>query len=153
MNQAELYQKITTELFKGNKLEAIKTVKETLGIGLKEAMEYVEKIQKGETPDDIGFPPMEEERYVVSQDKETQEVLRLLQNQQKLEAVKYIRQIRKLGLKESLEYVEQLEVKHGLGETKSPITSQTDTRTTISIVLLAISVIAGFLLWFFLLAD
>ncbi|MFN0204453.1 MAG: ribosomal protein L7/L12 [Bacteroidia bacterium] len=153
MNQAELHQKITTELFKGNKLEAIKMTKETLGIGLKEAKDYVEKIERGETPDDIGFPPMKEERYVVSQDKETQEVLRLLQNQQKLEAVKYIRQTRKLGLKESLEYVEQLEAKHGLQEAKSPITIETDTRTRISIVLLAISIIAGFLLWFFWLAD
>jgi ribosomal protein L7/L12 len=86
----------------GNKIEAIKRVRELTGMGLKEAKDYVEGWQQAGTT-----PPLQvtSPTATVSLD----DVRALLQQGRKIEAIKVYRQLTGVGLKEAKDYVDALE--------------------------------------------
>jgi len=87
----------------GNKIAAIKRVRELTGLGLKEAKDYVESWQQtGAAPDlalNIDTPPA----------ADLQEVHRLTLQGQKIQAIKVYREMTGVGLKEAKDYVDALE--------------------------------------------
>ncbi|HMO58602.1 MAG TPA: ribosomal protein L7/L12 [Roseiflexaceae bacterium] len=95
---------VATLLARGNKIGAIKLVREQTGLGLKEAKEYVEVLERGQTP-----PPI----TIAGGTADTVESL--LARGNKIGAIKLVREQTGLGLKEAKEYVDDLEVrlKHG----------------------------------------
>jgi ribosomal protein L7/L12 len=90
------------------KIEAIKVVREATGLGLKEAKDLVEAAERGEPI----FPPVVEqptvERPLLPPDWPEQ-VLELLRQGNKLEAIKLYRQETGVGLKEAKDAVEEME--------------------------------------------
>jgi ribosomal protein L7/L12 len=87
----------------GNKIAAIKRVRELTGLGLKEAKDYVESWQQtGAAPD-----------LTVSGDAPPaaglEEVHRLMLQGQKIQAIKVYRELTGVGLKEAKDYVDALE--------------------------------------------
>ena len=87
----------------GNKIAAIKRVRELTGLGLKEAKDYVEGWQQtGAAPDltlSIDAPPA----------ADLQEIHRLTLQGQKIQAIKLYRELTGVGLKEAKDYVDALE--------------------------------------------
>jgi ribosomal protein L7/L12 len=87
----------------GNKIAAIKRVRELTGLGLKEAKDYVESWQQaGAAPDltaSVGAPPA----------ASLEEVHRLALQGQKIQAIKIYRELTSVGLKEAKDYVDALE--------------------------------------------
>jgi ribosomal protein L7/L12 len=88
----------------GNKIEAIRLVREQTGLGLKEAKDYVEALEAGQIPT-VPVPPTAPQplanmdaaaRLLLAQDK-------------KIEAIKLVREQTGVGLKEAKDYVEALE--------------------------------------------
>jgi ribosomal protein L7/L12 len=87
----------------GNKIAAIKRVRELTGLGLKEAKDYVESWQQtGATPDLI--PTMN-----ASPGATMEEVHRLMLQGQKIQAIKVYRELTGVSLKEAKDYVDALE--------------------------------------------
>ncbi len=91
----------------GKKIEAIKLVRQHTTWGLKEAKDYVDKLDAGEL-----VPPLSANEPAPSPvpppDMDAQ-VMELLAQRKKIEAVKLVRQYTALGLKEAKDYVESLE--------------------------------------------
>src|SRR5262249_53183679 len=87
----------------GNKIAAIKRVRELTGLGLKEAKDYVESWQQtGAAPNlpvGSGAPPS----------ASLEEVHRLALEGQKIQAIKVYRELAGVGLKEAKDYVDALE--------------------------------------------
>jgi ribosomal protein L7/L12 len=87
----------------GNKIAAIKRVRELTGMNLKEAKEYVESWQPTNAAPDltlsIDSPPA----------ADLQEVHRLTLHGQKIQAIKLYRELTGVGLKEAKDYVDALE--------------------------------------------
>jgi ribosomal protein L7/L12 len=87
----------------GNKIAAIKRVRELTGLGLKEAKDYVESWeQTGAVPDlimSMDAPPA----------ANLEEVHRLMLQGQKIQAIKVYRELSGVGLKEAKDYVDALE--------------------------------------------
>lgn len=90
----------------GNKIGAIKLVREQTGMGLKESKDYVEALERSlpmlPTPPAQTAPPVDSSTL-------DPEVLLLLAQHQKIGAIKLVRERTGLGLKESKDYVEALE--------------------------------------------
>lgn len=93
----------------GNKIEAIKAVREHTGLGLKEAKDYVDAIPnvvplanfgQGAPPPDAG--PMDDETVRAA-------ALALVAHGKKIEAIKFVRERTGLGLKEAKDYVDALD--------------------------------------------
>jgi ribosomal protein L7/L12 len=98
-------EEIQDLLARGNKIEAIKRVREATGMGLKEAKEYVEALPHA--------PPLSQSTSRQPADPLTldpeQEARRLLQSGDKIAAIKRVRELTGLGLKEAKDYVDSLE--------------------------------------------
>ncbi len=94
-------QLVRQALADGRKIEAIKIYREATGVGLAEAKHAVEAIEHGESTSPASAP--------ADLDKE---LLRLLRDGQKIEAVKRHRERTNSGLKESKDYVESLAARH-----------------------------------------
>lgn len=92
------------ELIHGNKIiEAIKLVREKHGIGLKEAKDYVEILRKGEpgdVPQKVGFKDVSDLRN---------EVMRLVREGKKIEAIKLVQDSTRMGLKQAKDLVEKMD--------------------------------------------
>jgi ribosomal protein L7/L12 len=88
----------------GNKIEAIKLLRQEKGCGLQEAVNAIEALAGGKT----AMP--------LSQDANSLEgqIVVLMQRQQKIEAIKLYRQKTGAGLKESKDAVEAMAVKNGV---------------------------------------
>ncbi len=86
------------------KIEAIKLYRERTGVGLKEAKDAVEAIQRGERPLD----PAE------SDNSFHQTLVSLLKQGRKIDAIKVYREVTGSGLKESKEVVESIAARYGL---------------------------------------
>jgi ribosomal protein L7/L12 len=87
----------------GNKIEAIKRVREQTGLGLKEAKDLVDTMERGAAVSiHADMPPP-----VFHGDLDS-EARKLAAAGQKLEAIKLVRQQKNLGLKEAKDYVENL---------------------------------------------
>lgn len=98
VNDDELMQLVS----QGNKIEAIKLVRERTGAGLKEAKDYVEGLMS-DRPAPLPSVPA----VVESQDLDT-EVRQLLDRGLVIEAVKLVRERTGKGLKEAKDHVDQL---------------------------------------------
>ena len=100
-------------LTQGNKLQAIKRVRQLTGIGLKEAKDFVEAIERGEIKVDRPFtpPPSAEPIYPMlpEQAANDPQVRDFLAQGQKINAIKRVRELTGLGLKESKDLVDGLE--------------------------------------------
>jgi ribosomal protein L7/L12/outer membrane protein assembly factor BamB len=98
----------------GKKIEAIKEVRELSGLGLKEAKDAVEALERGETLSQLGVEwesggsGFGQAGSMVST-VDMSEITQLLKAGQKIEAIKRLRQATGLGLKESKDAIEALE--------------------------------------------
>jgi ribosomal protein L7/L12 len=95
---------ISALLAQGNKIEAIKRVRELTGLGLKEAKDYVEAMEAG------GVPPALPGAGAARPEGEggLAEVHALAAQGQKIEAIKRYRELTGVGLKEAKDYVDRL---------------------------------------------
>ena len=89
----------------GEKIAAVKLFRAKTGASLVEAKEAVEAIERGETPAQYERSKVEDWQ---------QEVLILLRERQKIEAIKLYREQNGVGLKEAKEAVEALAAEHGI---------------------------------------
>ena len=86
----------------GNKIEAIRLVREATGLGLKEAKDYVERWQQ------TGVPP-EHRASAAPQSTDMEQEVRLLVAQgNTIAAIKRVRELTGWGLQEAKEYVDSL---------------------------------------------
>ena len=92
----------------GNKIEAIKIVRQQTNMGLKEAKDYVERLAKDELPVLSDTQASAPSARVAPGDMESR-ILILLAQHQKIEAIKLVREQTGMGLKEAKDYVEALE--------------------------------------------
>lgn len=97
-------------LAQGNKIQAIKRVRALTGLGLKEAKDYVDRLPAGAPLEYAAAEPVVAEslRFVPDAAFE-QEIRQLLTQRQKIEAIKRVRELTGLGLKEAKDYVDALE--------------------------------------------
>jgi ribosomal protein L7/L12 len=88
----------------GKKIHAIKLVRELTGLGLKESKDYVDRLPH--------MPPLAEfvanPRPSMPTAAIEQEIRQLLLHRQKIEAIKRVRELTGMGLKEAKDYVESL---------------------------------------------
>ncbi|HET9224143.1 MAG TPA: ribosomal protein L7/L12, partial [Roseiflexaceae bacterium] len=89
---------------RGQKIVAIKRVRELTGLGLKEAKDYVELLPQAATP--LPVTPATEAR--IDQSELEHEARALLASGDTIAAVKHVRELTGWGLKESREYVQSL---------------------------------------------
>lgn len=92
-------------LARDQKIEAIKLVREHTKLGLKEAKDYVDALERGEVVATLPSAPPAPPQLSTSE-LDTQ--VRSLARTNKIEAIKLVRQHTGLGLKEAKDYVEQL---------------------------------------------
>ncbi|MCA9034896.1 MAG: hypothetical protein KDA91_07200 [Planctomycetaceae bacterium] len=108
----ELQNEIRELLSRGQNIEAIKRVREETGWNLAEAKRAVEQLIEAEHLD-------EADANAPSDGKgDLQEIVALLQNGRKLEAIKLFRNQTRAGLKEAKQAVELIAAKHGIEEPK-----------------------------------
>jgi ribosomal protein L7/L12 len=89
----------------GQKIEAIKRVRELTGMGLKEAKDYVDALERGETP----MPPETTPLAGPLAPEEMDYAARTLTAQgNKIAAIKLVREQTGMGLKEAKDYVDGL---------------------------------------------
>jgi ribosomal protein L7/L12 len=91
----------------GNKIAAIKRVRELTGLGLKEAKDYVEGLPLAALPD-LPAPVAQQHSSVDVPEYALAEVAALLAQGNKIAAIKHLRELTGLGLKEAKDYVEAM---------------------------------------------
>jgi ribosomal protein L7/L12 len=92
-------------LRRGSKIEAVKIYRETTGLGLKEAKDFVDSLERGERPTmpSMSVPPFN--RATVDW---MEQVKAQLRKGNKIEAIKIYRDATGLGLKEAKDAVEEI---------------------------------------------
>lgn len=107
------FQKVTASIFAGQKIQAIKLYNEVTGAGLKESKDYVESLERqlraekpesfhaAVTPGSIPVPAMPED--------EAKKMTDLIFAGQKIQAIKMYKEATGLGLKESKDFIDDLE--------------------------------------------
>jgi len=98
---------ITALLARGNKIAAIKRVRELTGLGLKEAKHYVEQLPFAALRD-LPAPVAQQHSSADVPEYALAEVSALLAQGDKIEAIKRVRELTGLGLKEAKDYVEAM---------------------------------------------
>ncbi|MBC8109631.1 MAG: ribosomal protein L7/L12 [Verrucomicrobia bacterium] len=99
MTKEEITQTISQFLAKRQKIQAVKWVVENSGLGLKQAKELVDEIEEqGNTPSASS-----------SDDSLKTQVTALLKKKQIIEAIKLTHQTLGIGLKESKDFVEEIQ--------------------------------------------
>jgi len=96
-------------LRQGRKIDAIKRYREQTGVGLREAKDAVEALEAG-----AALPPRDRFDPNLEQD-----LIVLLERGQKVQAIKKIRDVTGLGLREAKEAVEALAAEYGLTKVRS----------------------------------
>jgi ribosomal protein L7/L12 len=96
---------VCTLLAGGNKIAAIKRVRKLTGMGLKEAKDYVEALPAGDTASAFVDAPRDRPGDPTADP----EVRALLAGGNKIAAIKRVRELTGMGLKEAKDYVEALE--------------------------------------------
>lgn len=104
---AEAKKEVERLLQVGQKIQAIKYLRDTFGIALPESKLLVEALEKELASTSINSPA-EDTGTALSRDLKA-EVTRLLQAGKKIEAVKYAKTDLRTGLKEALAFVEKVE--------------------------------------------
>jgi ribosomal protein L7/L12 len=97
--------KLRSLLADGQKIEAIKRYREQFGVGLKEAKEAVEALERGEA-----LPRIERKVSANLDD----EVASLMEQGRKIEAIKLYREHARSGLKEAKDAVEAIAAARGI---------------------------------------
>jgi len=100
----DLEQQVRSLLGQGQKLNAVKLYKESTGVSLKEAKDAVEAIERGESPKSPAKTDGDMEA----------ELLRLLGEGQKFQAVMVYRERTGTDLSEAMRAVEALAARHGM---------------------------------------
>lgn len=106
--QESLEEMLAALLADGQKIEAVKLYRERTGAGLREAKDAVEALERGE-----GLPPEKSGLAGVSPNLE-QDVVSLLQDGRKMDAIKLYREQTGAGLAEAKQAVEALGADHGI---------------------------------------
>ena len=109
-DNVELADRVRRLATEGQKLEAIKLLREATGVGLAEAKAGVEAIERGNL---ITFSGSDGTPGGLSHEIE-QQLLRLVQEGQKIQAIKLYREHTSSGLKEAKEFVESLAAQRGI---------------------------------------
>lgn len=97
---ADYTDEIAELIRQGRKIEAIKLLRESTGIGLKDAKDYVEQLMAGTVPEIVHEPTLESDGL-------PPDVLFLLRSGEKIEAIKLLRERTGLSLKEAKERVDR----------------------------------------------
>ena len=103
---ADLEVAVRSLLSRKQKIEAVKLVRVRTGLGLRESKDYVDAIERGLSPI---APPIQAPPPQLTSENLDQQIRDLLARNQKIVAVKLVRQHTGLGLKEALDYVERVE--------------------------------------------
>ncbi len=109
----ELEGKVINLIHQGNKLEAIKLVKDNTKLGLKESKDYVDSVEsmpKKPLPIHSELPNKDIDSVNSTPNLES-EVIKLIKANQMLHAIKLVVDNTNLGLKGSKEYVDTLKAK------------------------------------------
>jgi len=93
-------------------IEAVKLVRETKNIGLKEAKDYINKFMRGEETEGIIFESAEKE--LLTPEELDGKVFEMLVKKQKIHAIKLVKENLNIGLKEAKDYVEEIEIKFNI---------------------------------------
>jgi ribosomal protein L7/L12 len=94
-------------------MEAVKLVRETKGLGLKESKDYINKFMRGEEYEGIAFESAEKEEAIEPEELDGK-VFELLMKKRKIDAIKLVKENLDIGLKEAKDYVEEIEKKLNL---------------------------------------
>lgn len=94
-------------------MEAVKLVRETKNVGLKEAKDYINKFMRGEETEGIIFESTKKEEIITPEELDGK-VLEMLLKKQKINAIKLVKENLDIGLKEAKDYVEEIEKKVNL---------------------------------------
>jgi ribosomal protein L7/L12 len=103
-NPDSLEDAIRSLLTRGQKIAAIKLYREQTGVGLAEAKNAVERIERGEGPPNTEADATDPE----------QQILQLLAAGKKIAAIKIYREQKNVGLKEAKDAVEALAAQNGI---------------------------------------
>jgi ribosomal protein L7/L12 len=98
------HEEIQALVAQGKKIDAIKRVREMTGLGLKEAKDYVEQLSHA-LP--LAQHNPDRSLSILSTDVE-QEARQLMVQRGKIHAIKRVREVTGMGLKEAKDYVESL---------------------------------------------
>jgi ribosomal protein L7/L12 len=93
-------------------IEAVKLVRETKNIGLKEAKDYINKFMRGEETEEIIFESAE--KKLLTPEELDGKVFEMLVKKQKIHAIKLVKENLNIGLKEAKDYVEEIEIKFNI---------------------------------------
>lgn len=104
LSQEEIESEIKKYLSQGNKIQAIKLLRSYTSMGLKEAKDFVEDIQSGKKPQ-IRINKIES----IFSEQVAEEVKVLLSNGEKIGAIKRVRELTNVGLREAKDFVEEIE--------------------------------------------
>lgn len=97
----------------GQKIEAIKLVRERTGMGLKEAKDYVDRLEVNAPGTGAAFPEVSRGASMnVAEAEHDEQVQALLRDGNKLGAIKRVMELTGLGLKEAKELVDAMERSH-----------------------------------------
>lgn len=106
----DLIAEVKQMLNQGIKIEAVKLVKEKLGLGLKEAKDFVDDIENGQNPTvSSSTLTSSDNLQAIDSEEFVQKIYHLLYKNQKIEAVKLVVDAQGLGLREAKEYVDKIE--------------------------------------------
>ena len=92
-------------LRRGSKIEAVKVYREASGLGLKEAKDFVDSLERGEAPTMLSMPVPSFNRATVDW---MEQVKAQLRKGNKIEAIKIYREMTGLGLKEAKDAVDAM---------------------------------------------
>ena len=101
-------EQVSALLANGQKISAIKLYRERTGVGLKEAKDAVEAIQRGEQPRESEDGDNQFHQTLVS----------LLKQGRKIDAIKVYREVTGAGLKQSKDVIESIAARYGLSSSQ-----------------------------------
>ena len=99
-------EQIRTLISAGNKIAAIKLYRELTGVGLKEAKDAVEAMERGET---IGEPVASFQAGIQNNALLEEQIKQLLLKRQKIQAIRIYREAHNCGLKDAKDAVDAIE--------------------------------------------
>jgi LSD1 subclass zinc finger protein len=107
--QAEKFREIGRLVRENKKIEAIKLYREIFRVGLKEAKDAVDAMSEGQpVPLNQSFTPFGDIGQLAGQAQKIQEIMRLIQANQQIEAIKLYRETFGVGLKEAKDAVDAI---------------------------------------------
>jgi len=129
----EIKNKLTVLIQQDRQIEAIKLIRDTYNLGLKESKDYVDSFDPNQrvfsTPEDTissAAGNLEESRLIKDEKFAINELIALVQQGKKLEAIKIYKDATGRSLQQSKDYVDQLALSgSGITTSKSPVAIET----------------------------